>query len=95
MLIIKNIMPPGILNEENPLTKYKRANPYVSWIELSKKTGLSNQTLIAIAQRDIKQVRALSIETYLIIKDIMSIDLLDESLWGNGYEQNKDIKTTK
>ena len=84
-------MPPGILNESNPLTKYKRKNPYVQWEEISEKSGLSKGTLIRVAKLDIEGVRRMSIDSLMKIKKAIDVDLYDESIWRENNEQNQIV----
>ena len=67
------------LNAENPLTKYKRANPYVSWDDISNVIGLGRVTLIRLAKRDRQQIlNTVLLKHYELFKQKLNIDLLND-----------------
>lgn len=60
----------------NKLKEYKENNP-VTWRYLAGMTGLTSQYLQTIANMDEEMIRKkLSLDTYLIIKEKLNINLL-------------------
>jgi hypothetical protein len=64
------------LKPENPLTKFRLANPRWTWQEMSDITGITSVTLIKMATKQREKLATMQLETYLKIKEKLGVDML-------------------
>lgn len=60
---------------ENPLREFKEKNIDMDWLSISKKSGLSIQTLMSILKKDENTIGGVTIATYVKILNNLDIDL--------------------
>jgi len=65
------------LNEDNPLTLYKRRN-HKEWVEIAKETSLSVSTLIRIAMKNKNSITKTTYDSVNKIKNILGIDIIND-----------------
>ena len=68
------------INEENPLTKYKRSTSK-RWVDISQETGLSISTLIKIATKSQTNINIVSYGSVKTIKDTIGVHVVND--WSN------------
>ena len=66
------------LNKQNPLTRYKLENPNLKWTDIGDKLGMWRITLSNIAKKDKEQILRTPVGTYLKIKEVLGIDMVND-----------------
>ena len=61
---------------QNRLKQYK-SKTFSEWKDIAKDTGLNDKQLIRISKMDINQVLKLTLNTYLVLKVTIGVDLLE------------------
>ena len=66
------------LNEANPITKFKRANPSWTWADVGKAIGVGVVMAIRYGKLDLAGLKELKLRQYIEAKKNLRVDLISD-----------------
>jgi len=62
---------------DNVLYTYYINHPKETWVKMAQKTGLTEQTLISIAQKNKEELLKITVGTLQILHDVLGVDMME------------------